>query len=104
MMARKIGDICAAGEKFQAREGGEKTRWIKCGILLETDKGFRIKMDCIPLVSDGWFAVFEDQPETTTRPAPARAERSYSEPRREQAPARQQVAMIDPPPEEDIPF
>ena len=94
-MARKIGDICAAGEKFQAREGGEKTRWIKCGILLETDKGFRIKMDCIPLVSDGWFAVFEDQPETTTRPAA----RAYSEPKRE--PVRPHDTGPEP---DDIPF
>lgn len=95
-MARKIGDICAAGEKFQAREGGEKTRWIKCGILLETDKGFRIKMDCIPVVSDGWFAVFEEQ-EATTRPAA----KAYSEPKRE--PVRQQAFDSGEDPD-DIPF
>jgi hypothetical protein len=93
-MARKIGSIMAAGEKYQSREG-EKTRWIRCGVLLETDKGYRIKMDAMPVVSDGWFAVFEE--EETTRGA--------------NPPPRQEPARRDPAPayddkfgDEDLPF
>ena len=72
-MARKIGTICAAGEKYTGSDGVEKTRWIKCGVLLLTDKGYRVKMEAMPVGGDGWFAVFEEE-ETTRgasgRPAP----------------------------------
>jgi hypothetical protein len=76
-MGHKVGRICAAGEKYMAADGsGEKTRWINCGVLLLTDKGYRIKLDAIPVSGDGWFAVFEDdqnaQRPTQTRQEPAR--------------------------------
>jgi hypothetical protein len=60
-MATVIGDICAATGKYM-KGNEEKTSWMKCGVLLETDKGFRIKLDGIP-VGGGegqgiWFSVF----------------------------------------------
>lgn len=45
------------------KDGIEKTSWSRCGVLLETDKGFRIKLDTIPIGGEGqgiWFSVFED--------------------------------------------
>jgi len=59
MMAKLIGKIMAATGKY-IKEGAEKTSWTKCGVLMETDKGFRIKLDAVPLGGDGWFAVFEE--------------------------------------------
>ena len=58
-MAKVLGKIMAATGRY-IKEGEEKTSWTKCGVLMETDKGFRIKMDAYPVVSDGWFAVFEE--------------------------------------------
>ena len=74
-MAKVVGKIMAATGKY-IKEGEEKTSWTKCGVLMETDKGFRVKIDVVPLGGDGWFAVFdiEDQPQSqgsANKPAPA---------------------------------
>ena len=39
-MAKVIGDIMFPGGKY-IKDGEEKTRWLKCGVLLETEKGMR---------------------------------------------------------------
>ena len=60
-MAKVIGDICAPTGKY-LKEGEEKTSWAKCGILMQTEKGFRIKLDTVPVGGEGqgiWFSVFE---------------------------------------------
>lgn len=59
-MARKIGDLVAPNGSYQTKDGQQKTRWLKCGSLLQTDKGMRVKLDSIPIQSDGWFSVFEE--------------------------------------------
>ena len=59
-MAKVIGKICAPTGTY-IKEGVEKTSWTKCGILMETDKGFRVKMDVYPIGGDGWFSVFEEE-------------------------------------------
>ena len=61
-MATIIGDIMCPTGKYNTQDGQEKTRWLKCGIMLQTDNGFRIKMEAMPVgVADfeGWFSVFE---------------------------------------------
>jgi hypothetical protein len=60
-MAQLFGEIMAAGEKY-VTDSGEKTRWIKCGVLLQTDKGFRIKLESLPVgrvPGALWLNVFE---------------------------------------------
>ena len=68
-MAKLVGEIMYPNGKYNTQEG-EKTRWLKCGVLLETDKGFRIKLEAMPVGAtqvgangepqDGlWFNVFE---------------------------------------------
>jgi hypothetical protein len=62
-MAKVIGDICAATGKY-IKDGEEKSSWAKCGVLLQTDNGFRIKLDTIPVggVEQGiWLSVFEKE-------------------------------------------
>ena len=64
-MANVIGDIMFPNGKF-IKEGEEKTRWMKCGVLMETEKGMRIKLDCMPVGIEpgaGWFSVFEKRDE-----------------------------------------
>lgn len=62
-MASKLGDLCFPAGKY-IKDGAEKTRWIKCGVLLQTDKGMRVKLDCIPVVTDPnglWLSVFSER-------------------------------------------
>ena len=68
-MAKVVGKIMAPNGVY-IKEGEEKTSWLRCGVLLETDKGFRIKLDCLPVgiaPGEGWFSVFPDE----DRPAAA---------------------------------
>ena len=74
-MAQVIGKIMAATGTY-IKEGAEKTSWTRCGILMNTDKGYRIKMFAYPVVSDGWFMVFEEDNQHqsqggSAKPAPA---------------------------------
>ena len=74
-MAKVIGDIMFPNGKY-IKDGEEKTRWLKCGVLLETEKGMRLKLECIPVginPGEGWFNIFEkrDDPPKATTHAPA---------------------------------
>jgi hypothetical protein len=88
-MARKIGDLCFPSGKY-VKDGEEKTRWMNVGILLETDKGMRIKLEAIPIVTDQnglWLSVFEPR-EQAPRAAPK--QESFRQPAAD--------------PNEDVPF
>jgi len=62
-MATIIGDICApTGKYIDKSTNEEKTSWARCGVLMQTDKGFRIKLDTVPVGGEQqgvWFSVFE---------------------------------------------
>lgn len=64
-MAEKIGDICFPAGKY-IKDGEEKTRWMKVGVAIQTDKGIRLKLDAIPVVTGDnglWLSVFEERNE-----------------------------------------
>ena len=93
-MAKVIGDVMYPSGKY-IKDGEEKTRWIRCGMLLETDKGLRIKLDCIPIVTDPaglWMSVFE---KSDSKPG-----QSSQQP----AQAQSQSSGTEQEPEEDMPF
>jgi hypothetical protein len=76
-VANVIGKICAPTGNY-IKDGEEKTSWSKCGVLLQTPNGYRIKMDVVPLGGDGWFSVFEDddkqgQSQGSAKKSPSRA-------------------------------
>lgn len=82
-----IGDICYPTSKYQDRQSGEeKTRWSRCGVLLQKESGeFRIKLELIPFsVGEGWFSVFEprqqEQGAPQSAPAPKAGFRNAPEP------------------------
>lgn len=62
-----IGDICfPTGKYIDKKTNEEKTTWTKCGALMQSDRGYRIKLDVIPLApaeNSGWFMVFEKKDE-----------------------------------------
>jgi hypothetical protein len=63
-MARLVGKIACPNGTYM-KDGVEKTKWLNVGVLLETDKGFRIKLDCMPIdPGEGWFQVFEEDKQT----------------------------------------
>lgn len=52
-------EVLARGEAYTDKSGAEKVRWIKCGVILETKTGgMAMKLDSVPVVSDGWFSLF----------------------------------------------
>lgn len=61
------------GEKYQTADG-EKTRWLRVGSILTTKKGGHIlKMDAMPVVSEGWFQLFDPDDEKGAAPQTRKA-------------------------------
>jgi hypothetical protein len=80
-MAKVTGNICAPVGKY-VKDGEEKTRWMKVGIVLETDKGLRIKLDAVPIGGQEqglWLSVFPPD-EQQQRPAQSRPQQSSGAP------------------------
>ena len=62
-MATKRFDVTAVTGEYTDREGNKKLRYLKCGVVLETDKGLRLKLDAVPTSGDGWFMLMEPRQE-----------------------------------------
>lgn len=41
------------------KAGETKTRWHRCGVVLQSDKGFSLKLESLPIQFDGWLNFFE---------------------------------------------
>ena len=58
------------------REGKDgKVFWNKIGVVLQTDKGFSLKLESLPVGWDGWASLFEpkaknDAPQQKTEDSP----------------------------------
>lgn len=53
-MAKKRYDVCIG------QEGKDnKTHWKQIGVVLQTDKGFSLRLEMIPTGWDGWAQLFE---------------------------------------------
>lgn len=87
-MASKKYDVVFITGKYTDRDGNEKARFANIGAVISTDKGFRLKLETVPVNWDGWAMLKEPQP------------------RDQQAPAQQQTAPVNSPadPSDDIPF
>lgn len=56
-------EVMAKTGTYTAQDGTEKNRWQKCGVILSGDKGFSLKLECIPVGEwNGWFSLFEPKP------------------------------------------
>ena len=65
-MATRKYDVCV-GRKGK----DEKTYWNKVGVVLQTEKGFRLKLESIPVGWDGWAALFEPKESGNGQEKPA---------------------------------
>ena len=59
---------------YTDRDGNEKSRWTKCGVVFESSNGLSLKLESVPVGNDwnGFFSLFEPKPRT--QPAPASPE------------------------------
>ena len=70
-MAEVIGEVMFPNGKYISGNE-EKTRWLKCGVLLQTDNGMRLKLECLPInMNEGWFNIFDPKPKDGQQSAPA---------------------------------
>ena len=64
-MSRLKYEVVASNGSYTNKNGEEKKRYTKCGVVFENDKGqLSIKMDSIPCGPEwsGWFNLFEPKP------------------------------------------
>ncbi len=62
-MARKRYDVVAVTGTYTDRQGNERRRYLNCGAVFETEKGLSLKLEAIPVGSEGWFMLFEPRPQ-----------------------------------------
>ena len=62
-MATKKFDVVATIGKYTNSNGEEKKRYMNCGAIFESDKGYSLKLDAMPTTPEwnGWFSLFEPQ-------------------------------------------
>lgn len=65
-------EVTAAGEKYTAKDGSEKTKWIRIGTVIQTKAGrMSLKIESIPVGWDGWASLTEprqDAPKKSRQP------------------------------------
>ena len=68
-MATVEYDVMAATGSYKDRDGNEKKRWLKCGVIMRTEKGLSLKMEAMPVGEfNGFFALFEPKRDDAPRP------------------------------------
>jgi len=55
-------EVIAKTGTYTDKNGQEKNRWTKCGVVMETAKGLSLKLESLPIGSDGWFILSEPKP------------------------------------------
>lgn len=61
MATLKFEAIAKAGT-YKDRDGNEKTRFQKCGVVFESAKGLSLKIEALPVPFDGWLSLREPLP------------------------------------------
>lgn len=53
-------EVIASTGKYTDKNGQEKNRWQKCGVVMETKNGgLALKLEVMPIGSEGWFTLTE---------------------------------------------
>ena len=63
-MSKVVYEVVAITGKYTNREGVEKNRYVKCGVIFQGEKGLSMKLESYPVVSDGWFQLYEPKQKT----------------------------------------
>ena len=90
-------EVSAVTGKYTDRDGNDKSRYVKLGVVIESKNGLMLKCEAIPVGWDGWAYLNEprardDHPQRQDRPA------------QRQAPAQQAAPADDGFQDSEIPF
>ena len=66
-------EVTAVTGKYTDREGKEKNRYAKLGVIMSTKNGFMLKLESVPLQWDGW--AYLNEPRKDEAPAAKKADR-----------------------------
>lgn len=58
-MATHKFDLVATSGTYTDKQGNEKKRYVKCGVVMENEKGMLIKIESLPIGFNGWLSCFE---------------------------------------------
>lgn len=47
-------EVTAVTGKYTDRDGNEKNRYVKVGVILQTKNGHMLKLETVPIGWDGW--------------------------------------------------
>jgi hypothetical protein len=62
-------ELIARGETYKDKEGNDKTRWIRCGVVMDTKSGGQaIHLESLPINFDGWLMMKEPMPKENQKP------------------------------------
>ena len=71
-MAIKKFDVVAITGEYTTAQGETKKRYMNCGAVFQTDKGFSMKLEGLPVGGDwnGWLSLYEPkQRQQTPQPS-----------------------------------
>jgi hypothetical protein len=73
-------EVMASTGSYTDKNGQEKKRWVKCGVVMATKSGgLALKMETMPVGGDGWFSLFEPKPRDDAQQAPRRQAASVAD-------------------------
>ena len=81
-------EVTAVTGKYTDRDGNEKNRYTKVGVILQTKNGYMLKVEALPVGWDGWAYLNE----------PKRDDEKPSNVRRSSAETARMADLTDDPP------
>lgn len=72
-------EVSAVSGKYTDREGNEKNRYVRMGVVIEGKHGPMLKIESIPVGWDGW-AYLNEPRERDAKPAARQASNSAPQP------------------------
>lgn len=64
-----LKEVVAKAGTYTNKDGQEKTRYVKAGVLMETAKGQMVKLEALPVNFDGWLYFNDMQKKEPGQPA-----------------------------------
>ena len=62
-------ELLAKGGVYKDATGADKTRWVKCGVVMDTKQGgLAAKLEFLPVSFDGWLNFAEPRPKDNFKP------------------------------------
>lgn len=69
-MAKKRYDVCWGQKDAKS----DKVHWKQIGVVLQTEKGFSLKLETVPVGWDGWAVLYEPKAKEDKAPAKTAAD------------------------------